>query len=324
MSSEEQDQLASLRIGMAATLSGVPIGTIRVWERRYRVLAPKRTPQGGRLYSMRDVARLRMLRELADRGHAIGTIAGLSDEVLRQRLDIAVPMSASVGADAAQASLQLVAYPSDNLHIGVFGSDPALVLLPGAQSAEALLAKAPKRLPDVVVLKRDRLHGEDASLLLQLADKLRCGLMLVEYQFSTEAALSLLDRAGIVLLPGPVAPRQLMRIAQLYASGGGVVNKTSASSGKAVATSPAPGAVPEPLYSEGQLLELGRLRSSLKCECPRQISDLLLRLGAFERYSQQCAIATPEDAAEHRRLGDASGQARVIMEQALQQLLQQA
>jgi DNA-binding transcriptional MerR regulator len=324
MSVEEQDQLASLRIGMAATLSGVPIGTIRVWERRYRVLEPQRTPQGGRLYSMRDVARLRLLRELADRGHAIGTIAGLSDAVLHQRLDIASPasLSASIASGREQVSLMLIGYADDSLRSGLFDAGSALALLPAAKSVEALLAKAPKRSPDVVVLRRDRLHADDASQLLQLVEHLRCGLLLIEYQFSTEAALSRLDRDGIVLLHGPLPPKQLMKIARLYK--GGSAPRSEARVIKAPVVLPAQAAVPAPLYSESELLALGEQRSSLKCECPRQISDLLRRLGAFEQYSRQCAIATPQDADEHRRLAESSGKARVLMEQALQQLLQQA
>src|ERR1700761_3176522 len=74
------------RIAMAAALSSVPVGTIRMWERRYGILDPERTPGGGRLYSQADVARLSLLREAVERGHAIGTVAGLSEAVLRKRV----------------------------------------------------------------------------------------------------------------------------------------------------------------------------------------------------------------------------------------------
>ena len=69
---------ARLRSGTAARLSGVPVATLRVWERRYGVVAAPKTATGQRLYSGHDVQRLRLIKQLTERGHAIGTIAALA------------------------------------------------------------------------------------------------------------------------------------------------------------------------------------------------------------------------------------------------------
>lgn len=66
------------RIQAVAQATGVSEHSLRVWERRYGELASTRSPSGYRLYTERDVARIRMLRELLDEGHAIGEIAPLS------------------------------------------------------------------------------------------------------------------------------------------------------------------------------------------------------------------------------------------------------
>ena len=68
-----------------ARITGLSLDTLRAWERRYEAVSPARSDRG-RLYSVADVARLANLRELVSRGHAIGTIARLSDADLTQLL----------------------------------------------------------------------------------------------------------------------------------------------------------------------------------------------------------------------------------------------
>ena len=46
--------------------TGVSIETLRAWERRYRVVEPRRDPNGRRSYDPGDVIRLRKLREAKD------------------------------------------------------------------------------------------------------------------------------------------------------------------------------------------------------------------------------------------------------------------
>lgn len=70
------------RISTVAKLSGLSTHAIRVWERRYEALSPERSPGGARLYSDREVDRLRLLKRAVDRGHAIGQLVGLTDEAL--------------------------------------------------------------------------------------------------------------------------------------------------------------------------------------------------------------------------------------------------
>jgi methylmalonyl-CoA mutase cobalamin-binding subunit len=68
-------------IRVVARLTGVPIDTLRAWERRYAAVEPGRDDRG-RLYTDADVRKLKLLRQLVDRGHAIGRIAGLGEPEL--------------------------------------------------------------------------------------------------------------------------------------------------------------------------------------------------------------------------------------------------
>jgi methanogenic corrinoid protein MtbC1 len=53
-------------IKQASQRTGIAIPTIRVWERRYGVVAPTRTPAGYRLYDDDSIARLRAMQHLVD------------------------------------------------------------------------------------------------------------------------------------------------------------------------------------------------------------------------------------------------------------------
>jgi DNA-binding transcriptional MerR regulator/methylmalonyl-CoA mutase cobalamin-binding subunit len=69
-------------IQVASQRSGVTAHVIRIWERRYGALAPSRTGTNRRMYSDEEVLRLRLLKELTERGHRIGGIAELPTEAL--------------------------------------------------------------------------------------------------------------------------------------------------------------------------------------------------------------------------------------------------
>lgn len=56
--------------------TGILTVTLRAWERRYKVLVPKRAGNGYRLYSERDIAILIWLKNQVDSGISISTAAG--------------------------------------------------------------------------------------------------------------------------------------------------------------------------------------------------------------------------------------------------------
>ena len=60
-----------IAIGEAARQSGVPIETIRYYEREGVVPAPQRAANGRRVYSEREVGRLRFIKRCRDLGFSI-------------------------------------------------------------------------------------------------------------------------------------------------------------------------------------------------------------------------------------------------------------
>src|SRR5438270_2276369 len=64
--------------------TGIAAPTLRAWERRYTILSPRRSQNDYRLYSERDIALLRWLKERVDAGmsisQAIALLRHLSEE----------------------------------------------------------------------------------------------------------------------------------------------------------------------------------------------------------------------------------------------------
>lgn len=61
-------------------LSGIKSHTIRIWEKRYQVLAPQRTDNNIRLYTNEDLQRLLNISFLNNFGYKISKIATLTVE----------------------------------------------------------------------------------------------------------------------------------------------------------------------------------------------------------------------------------------------------
>src|SRR6266853_1534697 len=57
--------------------TGIPAPTLRAWERRYAILSPERAENDYRLYSERDIAIIRWLKERVDAGMAISQAIAL-------------------------------------------------------------------------------------------------------------------------------------------------------------------------------------------------------------------------------------------------------
>jgi len=69
-------------IDMASKRSGLSVHVIRIWEKRYGAVTPRRTATNRRLYSDGDVRRLCLLRRAVESGYRIGVIAKIPDRKL--------------------------------------------------------------------------------------------------------------------------------------------------------------------------------------------------------------------------------------------------
>ncbi len=93
------------QIKVVSRLTGLPPDTIRIWERRYGVVAPYRDDRGMRLYRDQDIDRLNLLRRAVDAGHSIGRLARMEDGALAELL-VAVAPVMDVGSRSPERRLQ--------------------------------------------------------------------------------------------------------------------------------------------------------------------------------------------------------------------------
>ncbi|MCB0341631.1 MAG: MerR family transcriptional regulator [Pseudobdellovibrionaceae bacterium] len=71
-----------LTVNTVSRLANISAHSLRAWERRYNAVTPQRSPSGRRSYTVKDVERLRILKNLVDHGFTIGRIANLPDSEL--------------------------------------------------------------------------------------------------------------------------------------------------------------------------------------------------------------------------------------------------
>ena len=72
-------------IRAVAKITGLSLDTLRAWERRYQAVVPERSDRG-RQYGPAQIERLLLLGQLVHKGHAIGGIASLADQDLKNLL----------------------------------------------------------------------------------------------------------------------------------------------------------------------------------------------------------------------------------------------
>lgn len=76
-----------LSIGALARAIGIPVETLRTWERRYGTPQAERTQSGHRRYSMDTLQKLRLVRSAIQAGHRASLVVGASEAALRELLE---------------------------------------------------------------------------------------------------------------------------------------------------------------------------------------------------------------------------------------------
>jgi hypothetical protein len=73
-------------------------------------------------------------------------------------------------------------------------------------------------------------------------------------------------------------------------------------------------------YDDAALADFAGLSTTIACECPRHLAEIVMKLSHFEAYSAQCERLDSKDAALHTYLGQVTATARSMFESALERL----
>jgi MerR family transcriptional regulator, light-induced transcriptional regulator len=284
-------------IGAAARLSGVSREKIRIWERRYDAVKPRRDSNNRRFYSRADIERLILIRSLVDSGHGVSSVASLSAAKLKARADAA---AMAQPAAAAPAGHTLVIAGADSELLETVNRHNSGTISRAADVSSAAVALA-EHSADLIVADFPTLLATDLAPLVRVRRHAPGSRMVLVYRFSYRTVLDQLAATGIETVKAPLQPRDLLPAAP-------TTEPTH---------QPEPAAARPRRFSPAQLLRLATRADQMKCECPRHLVELVSDLNAFEDYSLSCENESASDAAKHREIYETVTRARTLVEDAL-------
>jgi len=305
------------RIGAAARLTGLSAHTLRKWEDRYGVVEPGRSPGGERLYSGADVKRLALVKELARSGMSLKRLADMSMaelEALFQQsqgepLDEVERGSGAVTVAAVGAALPTLL----TQHVARLRR---VRVVAAAETVDAVIDAAAGRELDMLLIECPVIGPDTGREVEQAMASANVPAAVVVYGFGVRADVDALRRRHVALLRAPADVVEMERLCLgLMASLSEVWPARAVLRPLADAT-----AVPERRYNHTTLARIAAMSSSIACECPRHLADLVLSLSAFEEYSAQCESRDDEDAVLHHFLRVTAATSRALFEDALERV----
>lgn len=319
MTPKSEKQETVYGIGAVARLTGLTDHTIRVWERRYGAVIAQRAANGRREYTTADVEKLRLLKRLTDEGIAISQIANCDVGELRER--------AGEVREIADTTTP------EKVRVAVLGD-----LLPGRlEAARSELAPIDIRVADS---NRDRfaadLRQHDVDVLIVESPVLDSGMLMkindlmsnrgiskgiLMYAFGRSADIQSARDRGLITLRGPADLQQIRdAVIRCYALQAATAPAAPPTAPQPMSQWDADGPVAPRRFNAQQLANLAGISSSIDCECPQHLAQLVTDLSAFEIYSANCVNRGDEDEALHRYLHRTTAAARAMIEVALERV----
>ena len=302
----DNSQPVQYRSGVAARLAGLPVETLRVWERRYGISDTGRSAHGQRLYSEDQVRRLRLMKQLVDQGHPIGALAKLQLEQLGQFALVPEP-----GAPLQPMRLALMGTALAR-RLAVSGRELlALDIVAHFQNLDEAAATWPGTGAQLLLMEISELDERVVPAIGALRQKLGMAVVVL-YRFGASATIRQLRAQGCLVAR---VPNDVAEIVLLCQTALAALPLAQAQLARQRPAAPAPRR-----FDDQALAELAAASSTVHCECPRHLTEILLMINSFERYSEQCSSRNVDDALLHEQLGHAAATARMVLEEALLRL----
>lgn len=306
----EQDGKRAIwyRSGAAARLAGLPVETLRVWERRYGLSDTERSSHGQRLYSEQQVKRLGLLKLLVDQGHPIGQLAPLSVDQLRE-----IGGARSAGTHDEPLRLAVVGLSLARRIAAHQDGERQLAVAANWARLDQVSREAMQGQADLLVVELSELDESAIAGIGAARHAVGATAVTVLYRFCSSATIRALRSYGWLVARVPAEIGELASLCRATMAGQDMGTPTLVRLGEAETVAPR-------RFDDDALVELAAAGNKLACECPRHLADLLLMIGSFERYSAQCASRNAMDRQLHRDLERSAGRARAVLEEAMERL----
>jgi MerR family transcriptional regulator, light-induced transcriptional regulator len=322
----------TFRSGTVARMAGMPVATLRIWEQRYQAVRPTTAASGHRLYSQADVERVTLLRRLTEQGFAIGSLATLDSESMRDMLSTqlaanqiqgetaqalpSVMRVVVVGQALAQRLQRMASRQLQNVVLETVAVFDTL-----ADAAEATQSSSGQAV-DLLLWQTSGLQLDSAHELRAAREAWRKPVSAVVYRYGNAAARAELRTSGVLALKEPADDEALGRWLASLQDNPLLADTHPARRpvSRHVWTNLLDQKVSAPRFAEAGLAEFAALPSAVACECPSHLAQLLLQVTSFEAYSSACANRNVADARLHAYLQQVAGTVRMLFESALERV----
>ncbi len=306
-----------MSIGTVERMTGINANTLRMWERRYGLGPSSRSQGGQREYSMTDVDHLRLLKKLINHGMRIGDIAKLPTKTLSSLLvdmgdntphETSVTHTLKTHVIGTELTHHFMMHHKRYPYLAIECSD--------TNAIEQWLHQPALENTDLLIIQLESLNQKHMQPLLNISQqKIH---IIVLYWYCQKTLVEELEKQGITVLSGSIKTvnldetiKKVLRL-QTHLSD---LDRDNKAFDVALPTS-------RPKhFSEEALIEAEALSTTLNCECPPHLTDLIRRLNAFEAYSKTCGAENWRQAAIHACIYSYTNQARHLLEKALQAVL---
>ncbi|MBV5267507.1 MAG: MerR family transcriptional regulator [Burkholderiaceae bacterium] len=309
----------SYRIGAVSQTTGIPVSTLRIWEKRYQAFSPIKSPGNHRIFNESDISKALLLKQLSQQGHAISSIAGMNVDQLRRISNQSIhPKALLQKNNRDENTVTFVAVVGQSMANRIESKqfkrliqDNPLKVSHVFQNIEDTLSIDIPSQPSVLLVKVNSLQPQIQNTLQELKKKHVFEQTIVVYNFATEAMVQALKWAGIVVRREPISDTELADLLQSVL----FVDPTRAQEFGTDSS-----VITARKFSENTLSRVASISTNVLCECPRHVAELISQLASFEEYSQECLNKSPEDAHLHSYLQSISGSARCLFENALEKI----
>lgn len=298
-------------IGAVAKLTGLTVHNLRVWEKRHAAIETDRSESGRRIYSEEALERLKLLKSCVDNGFTIGTIAAMSNQELKEILaefETATAPTAKkpklavtlIGDGAIGAFEQLDSEPFQSSEVDKH------------KTRESFISTHDGKQVDFLFIEQASLTADETQRLATFIKKVNAPYTLLMYRYSRQQDIAYLKTLGVKTLKAPMDKSALRDL---------IERLLEAPEGEPLLT-PVKKA-PARTFSDFALNKAASMTSSIECECPQHLSELIKSLVDFEVYSAECEHKDKASADLHHHIFVRTAQARAILEDLLQSVLDQ-
>ncbi|GAA5482408.1 MerR family transcriptional regulator [Haloferula sargassicola] len=305
-------------ISAVSRLTGLSSPNLRVWESRYGLVHPTRSSSNRRLYSEDDVRRLTLAKTLSDRGHPLASIARLSADEMEARLQDEARLSGSThrGLDGGACRCVLIGGEILGLLDGRESQLEKVRIVGRFQSMEEA-RRGFEGGTDLLLIATPTLFPETVEAIRSLLGSSGALRAVVAYRFAPSGIARNLEKDFQPI----TAIRSPIEMAELRVVLGTEITLIRGQAATASMGAAAETVAPPRRFSDEELARISRISTTIDCECPHHLAELLGMLNAFARYSEECENRNEDDARMHAYLHLMTCRARSLVEESLAELI---